>query len=703
MVISHIWALVAALSLGAETPVADLSPKPASIARVAAASNGREFLVAREETGGIYVTRVGLDGVISDSRGRFIAPGKFPKIASTGNGYLLAYYGTPGMQLQRLNDEGVPFGEPRLFPGAQPTALLSNGSTYLFVFFDVTTTSTVIFDSDGNPQHIVVHNFGGAGLGVHDSKYVAVQSSTLYTISDDGTFTTTALPLSVTPLSTPVAFAPSAILFPWTGAGTGYTVVGYDGTIIRLPNQLPVGAGEKLIATEWDGHQFLAVFDQGEAFRIASDGTLIDSAGVPITTRFINSFTFASSGTAVLTAWPRAFGLIASTALRVERDFDALASPAAATALATVPAEQVNAQIAQGPRGNFAVWTDSSGYEIRAAFNGTPILVDRTTGNRSTPSPGQNIVGAPSVAAGRVFLVTWWHSNDNNASVYARRYDFDGHPLDAQPVVVYSYPANGFVGIGAPPAIAFDGTSFVVVWNYYPAQFAAARVSDSGGVTGMRIVAPPLPFSEQNIYSHAARALWTGSEVLIPYTFDTQPQPPFQPQRFLAVARLGTENSISSTPALTTFNADTAMVSSRVGATITGGRVTYAWTDAAKNIQLAQTSLDGAIVRVPRVIVPRAKTDNATDAEIVWNGAEYVVAWRDGGAIRAVRLDAELHLIDPSPFDVANDAAPSEVSMVVTSSGVTIAYSRIDAGTARLFTRTIDRSGVETRRRAIGR
>jgi hypothetical protein len=669
---------------------------------VAAASNGRDFLVAREESGAIYVTRVGRDGTVSDPHGLFIASGNFPKIASNGNGYLLIYRGTPGMQIQRLDDDGVALGQPRLFPGVQPTELLSNGSTYLFVFFDVGGITTTILDSDGVAQHIVVHNFGNAEFGIHNSKYVAVQSSTLYTISDDGTFITTALPAAVTPSSTPIAFAPNAILFPWTGAAIGYSVVGYDGTIIRLPVLLTGGAQEKLIAAEWDGQQFLVVFNQGEGFRIASDGTLIDPVGFRIAPRVIDSFTFASSGTAVLVEWPQSFGRIGSSVVRVERDFDALASPAPAVPLTTIPAEQMNAQIARGPRGNLAVWTDTSGYEIRAAFNGTPILVDHA-GDGFIRFADRNIVAAPSVAAGRVFLVTWWHGTDNNSSVYARRYDFDGHSLDAAPVLVFAYPPNGFIGAGTPPAIAFDGTSFVVAWNYYPAQFAVTRIGDSGGVTGTRIVPPPLPFTDQTMISQAARALWTGSEVLIPYTFDTRPQPSFQAQRFLAVAHLGTANSVSSIPALTTFNSDTAMASSRVGATIVDGRVTYAWADAAKNIELAQTSLDGAIVRAPRVIVRRDKADNATDPEIVWNGAEYVVAWRDGTAIRAIRLDAELRLIDAAPFDIAQNAAASEVSMIATATGVTIAYSRMDGGIARVFTRTLDRAGAETRRRAIGR
>ena len=36
-----------------------------------------------------------------------------------------------------------------------------------------------------------------------------------------------------------------------------------------------------------------------------------------------------------------------------------------------VPADQVSVQIARGPRGIIAVYTDSFGYEVRAAVNGT--------------------------------------------------------------------------------------------------------------------------------------------------------------------------------------------------------------------------------------------------------------------------------------------------------------------------------------------
>ena len=81
----------------------------------------------------------------------------------------------------------------------------------------------------------------------------------------------------------------------------------------------------------------------------------------------------------------------------------------------------------------------------------------------------------------------------------------------------------------------------------------------------------------------------------------------------------------------------------------------------------------------------------------------HVIAWRDGSAVRAIRLDAELRLLDPSPLEIAQNAAASEVSLVTTGTGVTIVYSRIDGAIARVFTRTLDRLGAEPRRRAIGR
>ena len=65
-----------------------------------------------------------------------------------------------------------------------------------------------------------------------------------------------------------------------------------------------------------------------------------------------------------------------------------------------------------------------------------------------------------------------------------------------------------------------------------------------------------------------------------------------------------------------------------------------------------------------------------------------------------IRLDAALQLIDAFPFEVSS-APASDPIVMATPNGTTIAYSRDDNGVTRLFTRTLDRAGLQPRRRVI--
>lgn len=193
-----------------------------------------------------------------------------------------------------------------------------------------------------------------------------------------------------------------------------------------------------------DGADFLVVWDDARALsysdiygvRVTSDGTLLDEAGIAITTAANNQDT-----------------------------------PAAAF----------------GASGYLVVWKDdrsgsSDIYGSRVAVDGS--VLDASGISISAAAGGQ---GYPAVAFGdSVFLVAWADNREATQHIYGARVQIDGTVLDPDGIAICS-AANG----QSYPAVAYDGTAFLVVWedlrnsdgDIYGARVAAdGTVLDPGGI-----------------------------------------------------------------------------------------------------------------------------------------------------------------------------------------------------------------------------
>jgi hypothetical protein len=722
MVKRHILAFVAAfilapcswaapVKLGPEVPLSDLEiiVAPVAAGSLTAASNGRDFLVAWQDRltdSEITLTRVGVDGHPFDPAGRRFGSGSKPKLARAGSGYLLVWRSSTGLESQRLDENGAALSDPQLIAAnSDAVALLTNGSTYLLVYLSTTSNGSTmrgaILDGNGAPLHSLNRelDFNLLGVGDHNGDYVAVvsqpQALTLYTIADDGSVTTTALPRStVNVLNVSVAFAPSSILFAW---GDLYSVLGYDGSIIKLPNEVLADRNSADVSAAWDGHEFLMV-NSAKAFRIASDGTLLDPGPFTLSQRAMHEVSVVSSGTELLVASSEAFGALYNSVVgRVAGNFDALAAGAAAIPLASAPDPQMDVQIAQGPNGLIAVWSDPAGLAVSAAINGVPRTIDEVSYSEYRNS-------LPAIAAGsRSFLVVWRSRQLHSDRVLAARFDFNGKPIGG-PFVLDE--AQGFNAEILPrPSVVFDGTSFFVAWSsgfvpgMLPSGLRTVHVPEAGPQTDGRVtlVAPA------NISS--VRAFWTGTEYLVASVID--PAPSFS-SRWIVATRFDRFNIVTSetltAPLFGRFDIGSA------AATFVAGRVTYAW-EGDDGISVAQTAVAGATAVAPRVIIPRNANGQRSIADIVWNGSEYVLVWREpvteGWNVRGIRLNADLQPMDAAAFDIAGPGPMSNPSLLATSHGVTIAYSRYDDAqdhVARVFVRSLDRVDAQppAHRRAVG-
>jgi hypothetical protein len=702
----------AEIKLGPETPVADLVQVPAPGSVAAVASNGRDFLVVWIDSPRIIVaTRVNGDGIPIGQL--TLASGESVALTRAGDGYLLAWNGPQGMQIVRLDQSGAPLSSPRALAGNQLLDLVSNGTTHLVVYRDAAThIRATILDDDGVSLHDVALTVDVyAGAGVHDGKYVVADTGPnfgLRIIADDGSVSDQALPRSNVPFRAKATFGRSSILYAWIDSYPAYVVTGYDGTFLKIA-QLPSGNtyGDDFVTAEWDGHQFLIVYSRAEAFRVASDGTQIDATAVSISPRNINLLRFASNGTAAIAAWSEYYGSVPSPVARVVRDFDALAAAHdPAPALAQASDDQRNVRIARGARGTFSIWNDFSGTELRGAFNGAPILIDRATGRNEG-------VSSLSVAAGaNTYVVFWRHLREGSDQLLARRFDASGNPIDAQPIVVDTKPKPvPYFDSSQVTATAFDNTAFLLLWQH-DQTLMSATLPEAGGLSGSAPLPMPFPISYGVLT--AARAIWSGDAFVVAGTFTFPPNiPELPPTQTSLLARVGGANDVVDLERSSSVTlSDVDYGAGAVDAAVAGGRVTYVWNTL--NLMAAQRGLDGSVLTAPRVIVPRMLPQYATTPRIVWNGTEYVVAWIElntptPARVRAIRLDAHLTPIDFEPFDVSGAVVDvySDVSLAVTPEGVVIGYARWEGNDSRHprgYLRTLERAGSQPpHRRSIGR
>jgi hypothetical protein len=378
------------------------------------------------------------------------------------------------------------------------------------------------------------------------------------------------------------------------------------------------------------------------------------------------------------------------------------------------PDAQADVRIALGPRGAFAVWNDPGRYEVSAAIHGTSMTVDETD--------AKDWVGWPAVAAGaHGFLVVWRHNVvSNNERVLARRYDFDGNPIDAAPITLDTSPYAGFQFDETPPSIAFDGTAFLVAWTRgfdnssfgIPHKLYTTRVREDGQPFDARETTFAPGSGLETIRARGPRVLWTGSEFVVIFNIEHSGHAggPYL-DRFLVTIRFDRSYS----PLSQTFPFNFRLSSLGVAAPSGSARLTYAGSDDMLNVVVAQTTADGQSLSAPRVIVPHKYSDGTTAEEVVWNGTEHVLVWLDGSPygsapakLFAIRLDTNLEPLDAEPFQIYSEPGFfSNPSLIATPNGVLIAYTRLDSAkgnSPRVFARTLDRLTQQSpHRRPAGR
>jgi hypothetical protein len=463
--IAFLAAALATPAFAAPARYVDVPVSPPTLARAAGgqrqphvATDGRDFfavwLDSRGGTSSLYGTRVLADGTVLDPTGILLnAPEQFCDsfaLAWDGASYVIAYQVSSRVSFIRVNRDGAILGAPQtIFDAASAPAIASNGHGSI----------------------VIARAFYGYNIA---------------RISQDGALSTPKTSLSQS-WSTQIA-----------SNGDGYLLTSADLTHsttsrIRLDDdgdaiagsalQLPDAAYTQLTAAI-GGQNLLAgrKFSSGDSCARSIVGRLVTSSELsdPFVVHDaggadIQDIAVTPEGSGFQVVWMKRLGTLQCPYLLV----DPGPPPGPPFALAQI---RVGADRSSGTPSTLFEG-DGSDEQPAVASNGAAELLVwiETNTTHQTPKiaaaiahPDQQAVpipiassasmqSDPTVAASEgAFMTAWSESGtDGTSAIYARRFNTDGHPLDADAIKVSTNDQTR----ASYPTVSFDGAVWLFVWT----------------------------------------------------------------------------------------------------------------------------------------------------------------------------------------------------------------------------------------------
>ena len=258
----------------------------------------------------------------------------------------------------------------------------------------------------------------------------------------------------------------------------------------------------------------------------------------------------------------------------------------------------------------------------------------------AAPAAGQQRY-APAVAFDGTYYLVVWQEQRPNASrdIYAARVSEAGVVLD-----LLGIPISKAAGTQSAPAVAFDGSSFVVVWqddrsaptrpDVYGARVSAAGVLlDPGGI----------PISSGPGGQLAPAIAGTGSGSLVVWTDGSD----------IRAARVSPAGAVVGPAGVTVSAAAGAQLDPAVAFAGPGSLVV--WEDhrgGPADLYGARVSAAGAVLDPSGIAVATGVGDER-NATVAFDGAAFLAAWDLASDVQARRVSAAGALLGPGPVALA--------------------------------------------------
>jgi hypothetical protein len=424
----------------------------------------------------------------------------------------------------------------------------------------------------------------------------------------------------------------------------------------------PGGGGQSAPAIASNGTDYLVVWsdDRGgdvdiHGARVSAAGTLLDGTSFLIA-RAINAqqdAAVAFDGTNYLVVWSdgrRGSGTdiygarVTPAGVVLDPNGLPLSTSTVFTLLMSAPA------IAFDGVNHLVVWEEKIGFSatpnlqgLRVSPAGTPL------GGVFTVSSALGTQSAVSLAFdGTNFLAAWQDDRTGQSDIYAARISPAGTVLDTSGIAV-STAAQSQID----PAVAFNGTNFLIVWEDYR-NFAAtgsdlfgARVSPAGAVldaAGLGLIQEPLTQARPGLVRR-------GSEFVLAW----QDGRTAATQLDIYTARISAAGTVLDPAGVAVTTAPSAQSSVAVASNGTASLVT--WHDSRPlDIVGARVSATGSVLDPSGFTVSRAP-NSETNAAVAFDGTNYLVVWQDdrgsGFDLYGIRVSGTGTVLDASAIVLA--------------------------------------------------
>ncbi|MBI3851780.1 MAG: cadherin-like domain-containing protein [Verrucomicrobia bacterium] len=558
-----------------------------------------------------------------------------PAVASNGSDYLVVWQNVPTrtfiLQGSRVNSVGTPLDPAGITISSTATVsqeaslgVAANGSDYLVVWQDSRNIST-------NSQDIYGARVSSTGL-LLDTNGIAISRA----------MNTQSYPA--------VAASGNGYLVVWQDARNGFSNTDVYGARVTASGVLVETNGivisnapnnQNAPAVAANGGDFLVVWEDWRNFasrsdiygaRVNNSGLVLESNGIAISQSpvFQSVPAVAANGTDYLVVWQdyRNLNNYDIHGARVTASGDVVETNG--IAISRAASAQLAPAVAASGTDYLVVWQDLRNgvpdvYGTRITNAGIVVETNGTAISRAI-----NTQSAPAVAAnGSGYLVVWQDARNGeaNTEIFGARLTPSGALIETNGLVISSIVNNEAV-----PAVAFNGTNYLVVWTdsrnwtnkLFNLDIYGARVSNAGTVFDPNGIAICRATADQ-----AAPAVATdGSNFLVVWQ-DLRNQSTTATDVY--GARVTGTGALMETNGIAISRAANNQTSPSVAASRSGFLVV--WQDMrnasiGSDIYGARLTTAGAVLDSGGIPINRAKDDQRFPAA-AFNGNNFLVVWED--------------------------------------------------------------------------
>jgi hypothetical protein len=580
-------------------------------------SDGTDFLVVwqdfRSDSGRVFGARVSSQGAVLDSPGIAISTASWsPDLAYDGVNFLVVWEDYRSGDSADIYCARVTPAGAVLDPSGIAVSVAAGWQESPAVAFDGTNFIVVWQDHRSGSSDIYFARVTTAGVVIDPS----------------------GIPISPAGDNPAVAFDGASSLVVWGGSARGICGARVSpGGVVLDPNGFPISGGA-YPAVAADGVNCLVTWqdfrgssDDVYGARVSRSGTVLDSGGIAVSTAadYQDLPAVAQGGSDFLVVWMdgRTRNSTQSDIYGARVTSDGMVLEPSGIPVSTVANWQFAPATVHDGTNFLVVWEDlrdgtsSDIYGARVTSSG--VVLDRSSLAVSTAANHQY---SPAVGCGSAnSLVVWTdeRSSQYEYDVYGARVTSAGEVLDPIGIAISTATNSQYVS-----AVAFDGANFFVVWQDYrsgdTSDIYGARVTSAGTVLDPSGIA----LSTAADYQGGPAVTFDGTNFLVVWQDYRSGSSDIYGTR---VTRQGVVLEPGGIP-ISTAAGD------QVGpALVHGGAISLvAWTDGrsgSRDIYAARVTPAGAVLD-PLGIVVSAAPNSQEWPTVEHDGSDFLVVWQDG-------------------------------------------------------------------------